>query len=507
MIHRVSFPQFFYIPRTESQKNLTSHALRYFHIPSSKSSLSKSVFSPITANFPSKIHNLFYYKRHYSHSTLYNQTTKRVPLNTLKNLETMVEEHTSSLIFHTFLEAVQTGNWKKILSISSYPLYALKAFKEERLSLEDFATLLLSYGSDSQFKECISIFLKDGSINPVARTLIEQTFLLGDSSYLSREEISLFFELLRQENPIQTLFFLENPKIEPLFQPSTIRVAIKNSYLGFNFLSQCSFNGLSKCIIPSLAMMNCLLKAKFKNPVKILPVLGLSSAEDLEKSAKMGFRELGLNFPGISFPKMADSLYAEGTDFAYHDFFHAFLVSLAPPDSRNQFLLAANIIQKHMNSDHLSSKENLKKLYFRFVDMEFSFHYYDSIFEKKENKSILFLKDAYTHLHYNYIDEQDQQRLLKLVIELSIPSPKEKKKLIQWMSHIEKHCCIEIQELKERIAKLYKESEKEELPEKITNHTHQKIYISQILLTHVQEQYFLAQKGAHLFQKVAASLT
>ena len=510
------------LPKFQEKKALSMG--KAFYTYGSNRSFSKTPSFPLKSASSLKINRFFHTRETPPLSSAYQEMTKRVALNELKDVETKIATISAST-FDSFLIAVGEGNWKQILSIFDYPLCALKALKEEKISPEDFATIVLPSASLTLSKRRISLFSPEGEINPVARTLLEETFLLGNTPYLTKEQVDLFFELLKKESPIQQHFFLEDVKTERLLDPLPVRTRINSSYLGFNFLSQCHLNGTKQVLIPSLSMMNCLLRVLNKNPITIHPVLGLSTPEQLEENAKKGLRDVAIRFLGITLPDQADGFRAEGTDFTYHDFFHAFLISLAPPITKKLFLKCAEIIKNTPHQKEPLHTQKLEKLACKFIDMEFFFHFQDRLLGKNEEPLILFLKDAYIHFRYNGIPKHIQVDLLSQTLKACIKEPETRRKLREWISHLQEYLGEEIEERTQIIEKLVlefdcilqkKESLKkhfEQAPESISQDLYcikqtqdlldDKIGQHCVVLKTLQDQHNLSLHGDHLFQQVA----
>ncbi len=124
-------------------------------------------------------------------------------------------------------------------------------------------------------------------------------------------------------------------------------------------------------MIPSAGMMQTFLKRKFgTNAVRMNFVLGLSSLQDIQDNGTTDTRDAGLRFPQIRFPNTADGFAALQTDFLYHDFFHAIIVSLSTPETRKLVIHLTNFIKPLKNGNHV-----LMDLYARLIDMETSEHF------------------------------------------------------------------------------------------------------------------------------------
>lgn len=290
----------------------------------------------------------------------YREVMRRVPFREVGRLEKTIfallkEDHSK------FLDLVKEGSLAEILKIENYLAHSLAALHEGQISPSTFATLVLPSASLDPNKECISLFMEDGGVNPEARDLIEQTldvegFRLYGISFLTPAQLDEFFELMKKESPLERQFFLE--KEDRSF--SGVRRVIRKAY-GVNALSKCVKDGLSRRMIPSASMMQNFLKVQFgKNAMEMNFVLGFSKTEDIEKNERKGKRDVALCFPGVSLPLHLHGEIAQGIDMTYHDFFHSIICSSAPVEVRDLFLDIAKVARE----------KGMTEFYEFFVDLE-----------------------------------------------------------------------------------------------------------------------------------------
>lgn len=328
----------------------------------------------------------------------YKEITRRLPQEELLAIENKMR-CLSPVDQNRFTELVDIGDLSAIIQIEDYPLHALYAVKVGKITQEDFATISLVYASPDPNKAHISLFNSNGKVNPKARELIQQTLHLEDAlqSYgklLTSQELDSFFEEMAKLPPLQRHFFLE--KARPLtkfgkytipgfsyttrMNIPTVRTAIETQYLGLNIFSKCTHNDEAKFMIPSAGMMQTFLNVKFKNhAVRMNFVLGLSSIEDIKNNGLTASRDAALVFPGTFLPNTADTLPAKWTDFTYHDFFHAFIVSGATPAVRAKTISLAESIQ------HIANPA----LYNFIIDLEMAAHYKINVMIKEKTPDFM----------------------------------------------------------------------------------------------------------------------
>ncbi len=225
----------------------------------------------------------------------------------------------------------------------NWPLYALIALERGLIDEYQFGTLQL-YWSIGQYHGSYTdmqihpLFMPDGTNNPIAVSLIKST----SNTFLSNELIEKFLKEMKKLPPSEQQFFIV-PDIQKTVDKTTISQAIQE--LGINVFSRV---GNDMRMIPSLGMMQTFLKVKFGNQaVKINPVLGLSSIEQMKQVAH---RDMALAFPGVTLPEEADSYPAPWYDFTYHDFYHAIIVSGMPLTLRSKMIDIADFTLEVMKT-------------------------------------------------------------------------------------------------------------------------------------------------------------
>lgn len=312
----------------------------------------------------------------------YYEVTRRIDPEELHELEEKMnnlcpQDHTY------FLELAQSGELSKIVGdieldseenliqssgIKDYPIHALHALRNGNLSHDDFASIVIPSASKDPNKTCIPLFTETGEIDEIAQMHIKETLsLYKGGNILSDEELHEFFQEMKKLPKLQQYFHLEVKRNDQL-PIMDVREGIKTQYNGLNVFSQTS----SGIMIPSVGMMQTFLKIKFKNnAARMNFVLGLSSIDDIEQNGRTNSRDAALRFPGVSLPNIADSYAALETDFLYHDFFHAIIVSLSSSETRNCIINIAKIIQNINKTD-----TRTQRLYESFVDMETSTHFH-----------------------------------------------------------------------------------------------------------------------------------
>lgn len=307
-------------------------------------------------------------------STEYWTLTRRIPKDRLVEINQTINALPDKEIrISQLLTALKENNWKhEIFQDENYPLYALEAVKEKRLSSIEFSTLMFYWTAHRNHAvtpdqlEVIPIFV-DGKPNPQAVQMLKETmksYEPGIAVFKSNTEFltdTQFEELIRQ--------MAKAPASEQQF----FLVPQKEDYTIFNAIQVNKINvfgdvaSTTKRMIPSLTLMQRFLDIKFgPQAVQINPVIGLSLFKDIIANGAGGQRDMAIPFPGIDLPKDADNIFAPGFDFSYHDFYHAFIVSSIPQEHRQALVKSAFISIDAINDSNTKAKSYYSKV----IDME-----------------------------------------------------------------------------------------------------------------------------------------
>lgn len=269
-----------------------------------------------------------------------------------------------------------------------YPKYALLALRQGDLTKEEFATMMwyrsaVNYHGSSAKIKVVPLFINN-QINPDAKGIIRQTLKAAteakilkeagvtNHSYLDEAQIKEFFVEMRKKPLSEQRFFVVD---DIHFRQGDAPTAYESDWVtadvmkgkrtssqqiqktnGINIFCRFKDNQKPMRMLPSLSMMQNYLNIKYgeQAAVTINPVVGLSTIEDIVKNGALSTRDMGLEFPGLSLPKVADLMVAEAYDFPYHDFYHAIITSCIPSDHRFAFLKIANRVGQLYNSEFMN---------------------------------------------------------------------------------------------------------------------------------------------------------
>lgn len=323
------------------------------------------------------------------------------------------------------------------------PYYALLAHQENKLSQDDFATLLIHWSARQQHQQTLRAITPQ---DKAFRELLKQTLVtslphdqkeqLQNSSYpltlqvdyssqLSPEQFASFLADINTLPKSQQVFFMATEEINllktmaqknvadrltalnfsPLGRPQALNRLIrqlsdKNAKNSLRFFSSSKIMTSPpevKTLIPSIELMRAYLKTKFgEQAVWVNPVIGLSTEQDIIDGCLKAMRDMAVHFPQVKLPATADGILAEWFDFTLHDFYHAFAASAIPAKHKELFIRIRLIAKSCLldSSDYKSNPSIFDLTLSSLIDMEHS--PYRSLYtllstDKKEKPETLFL--------------------------------------------------------------------------------------------------------------------
>ncbi len=239
-----------------------------------------------------------------------------------------------------------------------FPYTVLQALKNGEISSLRFGTLMKLWGRMREFlpaiyqPEFIPLFLNDGSKNPCAAdylwkclqpstilpnmtnkySLQLQEEIFKQAQNLSRFDQGFYFTKNRTD---KTRYF-DNPN--PLnraeyFSNHTITQEVKkNTELHFlDFPAQSSNE-----VVAGFELEQVCLSVYFPNPVRINPVIGISSVDDIRQCSLERYRDVQIAFPENELPQKADCFPAPSSlDYVFHDEYHCMRASRVTPSETN----------------------------------------------------------------------------------------------------------------------------------------------------------------------------
>jgi hypothetical protein len=385
-------------------------------------------------------------KKSMDHSLVYHEVTRRV-----KNLD-QLEEKIRGLSdlennIQNLVQAMEKKDWQaSIFKNEDYPFYLLAALKNGKVTAQQFGTVMF-YWSANQYHQnneiqAIPIFI-DGQRNAIAEKYIIQTLTttnFKDSqiqifTFLNPQQIDDLFNSLKELPASEQQLFVV-PDIQGIFKNSKERIESKNSTISQIIVYNTGINVFDRLfddstdstlrMLPSVGLMQTFLNVMGgANAVKINPVLGLSSIQDIRLNGLQATRDMAFQFPGIALPKEADNYNAPHYDFPYHDLYHNILCSLLSDESRKKSIFFADAIDTYLKKNGLTENEGGQYYHFKFIDMEHAAFRQD-VRQKITNagEEILLWQTIYTYFSPRFqneteraFDENHLDKLLTVVVK------------------------------------------------------------------------------------------
>lgn len=254
-----------------------------------------------------------------------------------------------------------------------FPLYALLALKQKKISGMTFSTSQLFYNvmnhpANKGKVQIISLYNEE-TINPSAWNLIQETAQpfqsqfkneIKISSYLpfmTSKEQSALFDLMRKLPSLEQMFLLipePNPMtshIREMVRQSnagTVTEIIQSQELGFNVFGRLSNLHLKEPMrmIPSKGLMQAYILVTGGDS-SFITQIGLANDKVLKQGILLNERPMSLNFSFLKKAQQADGYECleEANEEAYHDFYHIDIFKLIKQD-RPKFYGMSEALQK-----------------------------------------------------------------------------------------------------------------------------------------------------------------
>lgn len=266
------------------------------------------------------------------HARAFNEVVRRIKptqqSTILDKLQDVSEEQVQKLVECCDHPSLLTGNYLDFLVSNEFPYVALRAFRDERISLNEFSTLVSLQGIYMESGQKNNSFkltyqkLFDESGTPIEKgwEKIEDTLLHCRQRFLFdvKGTIATMQEYLKTARLLEAGFWYYD--IVDVSIEDTIADAIRYD-IGLFALSRIGM----KEMIPSLTLRQTYLDSIYgKEAHRISPVIGISSVADVRIGGEARRRDFAVPFPDHPLPHKADGYPSETiSDFQHHDFYHA----------------------------------------------------------------------------------------------------------------------------------------------------------------------------------------
>ena len=296
------------------------------------------------------------------HARCFNEVVRRIGTDEQREimniLSAVTDDHIEMIVRCCVDPSLMTQNNYALLKSFDFPYQLLRAFRDEKITVNEFATMIslhgiyqenvqLNAGFELQFKR---LFDQDGQPIEASWELIAQTLRKSN-----QERVVFWFDVghiiktmqekLATVRPVEAVFWHY-----PIAKSSVSTVADAVRCMGVWALSRFA----DQEMVPGISTRQALLDAAFeKEAHRINPVIGTSSVADIREGGSGRYRDFALPFPGIPLPKTADDNAAPFIiDFQIHDYYHLLRVSLLANEDIDLYLAIGDELKRQRDRYH-----------------------------------------------------------------------------------------------------------------------------------------------------------
>ena len=296
------------------------------------------------------------------HAQCFNEVVRRIGTDEQRKIMNILfavtDDHIETIERCCNDPSLMIRNNYELLKSSDFPYQLLRAFRDGKITVNEFATMSslhgiyqenvqLNAGFELQFKR---LFDQDGrpikaSWEAIAETLRKSNekgvIFWFDVDYI----IETMQEKLATVRPVEAVFWHY-----PIAESSVLTVAGAIRSSGVWALSRFA----DQEMVPGISTRQALLDAAFeKEAHRINPVIGASSVADIRNGGSGRYRDFSLPFPDIPLPKKADGIPAPFTiDFLIHDYYHLLRVSLLANEDVDLYLAIGDELKRQRDRYH-----------------------------------------------------------------------------------------------------------------------------------------------------------
>lgn len=263
------------------------------------------------------------------------------------------------------------------LKSDTFAYAALRAFREKKISSNEFATLVTLQGVYLEGMQEIDsfeirhnkLFDDNGEVNEcawenIAYSLIRSRMFFPGYSYKVNSIIRKMQLLLKKAPAVEAGFWhCKFPIYKDKDQGQlTMQKALSAVHFDVLFYSY----GRDWMLCPSITLRQAFIDSYCQEEAhKINPVIGISSPEDIRIGSLKGYRDMAIPFPGHPLPKTADRLSARWIlVFMQHDLYHAVRASMLKNADIHSIIAIADVVRKikaSFNNEYLRVKQLFKE--------------------------------------------------------------------------------------------------------------------------------------------------
>lgn len=321
------------------------------------------------------------------HARSFNEVVRRIKQDRQSQIITKVNTTTTrqlEQIIHCCCNPDQiTTEHRNLLHSDDFAYAALRAFREKKISRNEFATLVTLHGiyqegtrDNSSFKICHHrLFDNRGKANKDAWDFLASSLQSSNTpdsfpAFDVRGIIHRMTRLLKDKPPVEAGFWIYDwPDLPKEYDGQrTIRRVLADD-VGIKFL----FGGQGSMMCAPITLRQAFLESFCREEThEINPVIGISTVEDIRTGSLKRHRDMAIPFPGHPLPKTADHLPAPTiAGFQFHDWYHALRASMLKNSDIDIIIPigdAINTLKKDVHKEYLDlqktwqeRKENFEK--------------------------------------------------------------------------------------------------------------------------------------------------
>ncbi|MBO9483395.1 MULTISPECIES: hypothetical protein [Gammaproteobacteria] len=304
------------------------------------------------------------------HAKTFKEVVRRIETDQqsliMEKVNTITEEHLKQIAQCCSKPEQITKEHLSFFQTDTFAYAVLRAFREKKISSNEFATLVTLQGVYLEGIQNIdsfeivhhNLFDGKGQANKVnweiiALSLESSEWFFSGSFFDVSSIIEKMKRLFENAPPVEASFWSCK---RPDFSDED-----KRQRTMYKVLSSRSFKVLFDddwwsgwLICPSITLRQAFIDSFCQEEAhKVNPVIGTSSLEDIRTGGLKGCRDMAIPFPGHPLPKTADHIAARWIlEFMQHDFYHAVRASMLKNADIHLIIAMADVVRKIKASFH-----------------------------------------------------------------------------------------------------------------------------------------------------------
>ncbi|WP_257265879.1 hypothetical protein [Endozoicomonas sp. ONNA2] len=300
------------------------------------------------------------------HAQVFNEVVRRITIDQQSLIMEKANAITTDQLDHIVQcchkpEQIITEH-QSFLQSDDFAYAALRAYREKKISRNEFATLVTLQGvylqglqqRDSFEIHHNKLFDDNGEANEYVWQTIARSLYRSEGFFTSSFDPGATIEKMK-------LLLKNAPSIEAGFwhckfaDPIDKRQhSMRETLVNLDFLVLFAAFGCGWTICPSSTLRQAFLDSLCQEEAhQINPVIGISTPEDIRTGSLKGYRDMAIPFPGHPLPTTADDIPARLIlEFMAHDLYHAVRASLLKNIDIQLIVAVADVVRKIKTSFH-----------------------------------------------------------------------------------------------------------------------------------------------------------